>query len=262
MIEICKHKSGILVEKSGIYIPHLPKKKANLLITKIKLRTTMNNDKNALDRRSFLKASLMSGGGLMLTVSWLSSFKSAEKVESLNLREQWTQLNGYIQITPDNKVKLICPNPEFGQNVMTSLPMIVAEELDVDWKNVTVEMGPHDPVKLGAQFTGGSNSVRMYWKPLRQAGATARQMLREAAAQTWNVPVNEVTAKAGILSHSNGKSARYGDVASKAAAIPVPKDVVLKEPKDFTIVRKSKKNVEVQKIVSGSSGSIIAWRAC
>jgi isoquinoline 1-oxidoreductase beta subunit len=202
-------------------------------------------------RRSFLKASLLSGGGIMLTVSWLSSFKSADKAEALNLPEQWSQLNGYIHITADNKVKLICPNPEFGQNVMTSLPMIVAEELDVDWKNVTVEMGPHDNTKLGAQFTGGSNSVRMYWKPLREAGAAARQMLREAAAQTWNVPVSEVTAKAGVLSHSSGKTAKYGDMASKAATLPVPKDLQLKAPKDFTIVRKAKKNVEGQKIVTG-----------
>jgi isoquinoline 1-oxidoreductase beta subunit len=202
-------------------------------------------------RRSFLKASLLSGGGMMLTVSWLSSFKSADKAEALNLPEQWAQLNGYIHITADNKVKLICPNPEFGQNVMTSLPMIVAEELDVDWKNVTVEMGPHDNTKLGAQFTGGSNSVRMYWKPLREAGAAARQMLREAAAQTWNVPVSEVTAKAGVLSHSSGKTAKYGDMASKAATLPVPKDLQLKAPRDFTIVRKAKKNVEGQKIVTG-----------
>ncbi|MBC3788290.1 xanthine dehydrogenase family protein molybdopterin-binding subunit [Spirosoma utsteinense] len=211
----------------------------------------MNNDKTALDRRSFLKASLISGGGLMLSVSWLSSFKAADKTETLNLPDQWAQLNGYILITADNKVKLICPNPEFGQNVMTSLPMIVAEELDVDWKNVTVEMGPHDEVKLGPQFTGGSNSMKMYWKPLREAGAAARQMLREAAAQTWNVPVGEVTTKAGILSHSNGKSAKYGDMASKAASVPVPKEFQLKAPKDFTIVRHSKKNVEAQKIVSG-----------
>lgn len=211
----------------------------------------MNNDKTALNRRSFLKASLLSGGGMMLTVSWLSSFKSADKTELLNLPEQWAQLNGYILITADNKVKLICPNPEFGQNVMTSLPMIVAEELDVDWKNVTVEMGPHDNAKLGAQFTGGSNSVRMYWKPLREAGAAARQMLREAAGQTWNVPASEVTTKAGVLSHSSGKTAKYGDMASKAATLPVPKDLQLKAPKDFTIVRKSKKNVEGQKIVTG-----------
>ena len=144
----------------------------------------------------------------MLSVSWLSSVKAADKMEALNLPEQWAQLNGYIHITPDNVIKLICPNPEFGQNVMTALPMMVAEELDAGWKNVVVDMGPHDNTKLGPQFTGGSNSIRMYWKPLREAGAAARQMLREAAAQTWNVPIEEVTTKAGVLSHSSGKMAK------------------------------------------------------
>lgn len=132
----------------------------------------MDNNKTTYNRRSFLKASILSGGGMMLTVSWLSSFKSADKMQAVP--EQWATLNGYIHIMPDNRIKLICPNPEFGQNVMTSLPMMLAEELDVDWKNVTVEMGPHDNAKLGAQFTGGSNSVRMYGsrcvKPGRQQG--------------------------------------------------------------------------------------------
>jgi isoquinoline 1-oxidoreductase beta subunit len=208
----------------------------------------MDNQKMTYNRRSFLKASALSGGGMLLTVSWLSSFK-ADAMRAAP--EQWVSMNGYIHIMPDNRVKLICPNPEFGQNVMTSLPMMLAEELDVDWKNVTVEMGPHDNAKLGAQFTGGSNSVRMYWKPLREAGAAARQMLREAAAQTWNVPMREVTSEAGILSHPSGKVAKYGDMASKAASLPVPKALKLKAPRDFTIVRKPTKNVEGHKIVTG-----------
>ncbi|WP_338871193.1 molybdopterin cofactor-binding domain-containing protein [Spirosoma sp. SC4-14] len=211
----------------------------------------MENTKMTYNRRAFLKASLLSGGGMMLSVSWLSNVKAADKLQALNLPAQASQLNAYIQITADNAVKLICPNPEFGQNVMTSLPMIIAEELDVDWKNVVVEMGPHDNTKLGPQFTGGSNSVRMYWKPLREAGAAARQMLREAAAQTWNVPAEEVTTQAGVLQHASGKSASYGEMASKAATLTVPKGMKLKAPKDFSIVRTSKKNVEGQKIVTG-----------
>ena len=210
----------------------------------------MENSKT-YSRRSFLKSSALTGGGLMLSFTWLSGFKPADKMAGLNLPEQWNQLTGYIQITSDNVIKIFCPNPEFGQNVMTSLPMIVAEELDADWKNVVVEMGPHDNAKLGPQFTGGSNSVRMYWKPLREAGAAARQMLREAAAQTWGVPVDEITTKAGVLHHSGGKSATFGAMANKAATIAVPKGMKLKDPKDFTVVRKSKKNVEGQKIVTG-----------
>lgn len=139
-------------------------------------------------RRSFLKSSVLASGGLMLSLTWFSKAKAAEKIPELNLSEHWSELSSYIKITTDNIIKIFCPNPEFGQNVMTSLPMIVAEELDADWKNVVVEMSPHDNVKYGSQFTGGSNSVRMYWQPLRNAGATARQMLIEAAAQTWGVP--------------------------------------------------------------------------
>lgn len=206
---------------------------------------------NTQNRRSFLKSSMLAGGGLLLSFSWLANAQAADKMEAMNLPDQWNELNGYIKITPDNVIKIICPNPEFGQNVMTSLPMMVAEELDVDWKNVVVEMGPHDNVKLGMQFTGGSNSVRMYWKPLRNAGASARQMLIEAAAQTWGVPASEITTQAGVLSHSSGKSAKYGEMASKAATIPVPKEVKLKTPKDFSIVSHSKKNTEGVKVVTG-----------
>lgn len=169
-----------------------------------------------------------------------------------HLAERWNELTGYIKITPDNVIKILNPNPEFGQNVMTSLPMIVAEELDADWKNIIVEMGPHDSVKLGPQFTGGSNSVRMYWKPLREAGAAARQMLKEAAAKAWAVPVEEISTKAGKLMHAkSGKSATYGSFASQAALIPVPKGVKLKEVSSFSVVGNSKKNVESKKIVSG-----------
>ena len=130
--------------------------------------------------------------------------------------------------------------------------MIVAEELDADWQKVVVEMGPHDSVKLGPQFTGGSNSMRMYWKPLREAGAAARHMLLQAAAETWKVPVEELITKAGKVFHEkSGKSATYGSLASKAAGIPIPKGVKLKEVKNFKVVRTSKKNVEGLKIVSG-----------
>ena len=145
----------------------------------------MENSKTTYNRRDFLKVSALSGGGLMLNFSWFSKAKAAENI--VDLPETWSELTGYIKITPDNVIKIFCPNPEFGQNVMTSLPMMVAEELDCDWKNVVVEMGTHDNVKYGPQFAGGSNSVRMYWKPLRTAGAAARQMLIEAAAQTWGL---------------------------------------------------------------------------
>ncbi len=199
-----------------------------------------------------MKSSALAGGGLMISFSFLSGFRMEDKITLADLPEELFELTGYIKITPDNVIKIFNPNPEFGQNVMTSLPMIVSEELDADWQKVIVEMGVHDSVKLGPQFTGGSNSVRMYWKPLREAGAAARHMLIEAAAQTWGVAMEEVTTKAGMLYHKkSGKSATYGSVASKASTIPVPKGIKLKEVKDFNTVRSSKKNVEGLKIVSG-----------
>lgn len=188
----------------------------------------------------------------MISFTWLSAFRAGDKTGNNDSSEQWIEINGYIKITPDNIIKILNPNPEFGQNVMTSLPMIVAEELDADWQKVVVEMGPHDSVKLGPQFTGGSNSCRMYWKPLREAGSAARHMLMEAAAQTWGVPVEEVTTKAGMLYHEkSGKSGTYGSVATKAAVLPVPKGVKLKDVQNFNVVRQSQKNVEGLKIVSG-----------
>lgn len=212
----------------------------------------MEKIKTSQSRRSFLKSSLLASGGLMISFSGMSKYMSAGGIDNKILADQWNELTGYIKITSDNLVKILNPNPEFGQNVMTSLPMMVAEELDVDWQKVIVEMGPHDNVKLGPQFTGGSNSIRMYWRPLREAGAAARQMLREAAAQAWGVPVDEVTTKAGILYHEkSGKSAKYGDFAEKAAGLAIPKGVKLKDVKNLEIIGNSQKNVEGVKIVTG-----------
>lgn len=212
----------------------------------------MTNQSNPISRRSFLRSSALAGGGLMISFTWLSAFNRPGIMDGPDIPEQWSELTGYIKITPDNIIKIINPNPEFGQNVMTSLPMIIAEELDADWRQVVVEMGPHDSVKLGPQFTGGSNSTRMYWKPLREAGAAARHMLLDAASQTWNVPLEELTTKGGTILHEkSGKSGKYGEFAVKAATLPIPKGVKQKDPKEFTVIRHSKKNVEASKIVSG-----------
>jgi len=203
-------------------------------------------------RRSFLRSSLLAGGGLMIHFSGFSKLNMGGMAPQAKAPEPWSEITGYIKITPDNIVKILNPNPEFGQNVMTSLPMIVAEELDVDWQKVVVEMGPHDNVKLGPQFTGGSNSVRMYWKPLREAGASARNMLMQAAAQTWGVPMEEITTKSGMLYYEkSGKSGTYGEFASKASAIAIPKGVKLKDVRKFSTVRSSQKNVEGVKVVTG-----------
>jgi len=166
--------------------------------------------------------------------------------------KEWFELNGYLKIGENGIVTIISPNPEGGQNVKTSMPMIVAEELDVDWKNVIVEQAPLNTELYTRQFIGGSQAIRQGWRSLRLAGASARQMLREAAAQAWQVSVEEITTEAGTLFHkTSGKSAGYGEMASAAAKIQVPKEVKVKEVKEFKIIGTSRKNVEGRKIITG-----------
>lgn len=211
----------------------------------------------AYNRRSFLKASALSGGGFMLGISFLSGFKSAERaatdIDALtNLPLDFKELNGFVKITADNVIKIMSPNPEGGQGVKTSMPMIVAEELDVDFSKIVIEQADLDTKHFTRQFIGGSQAIHQGWMPLRTAGATARQMLREAAAKTWGVPVEEVSTELGTLYHKkSGKTANYGDMATAAAQIPVPKDVKLKDIKEFRIIGKSQRNVDLAKIVSG-----------
>lgn len=208
--------------------------------------------KTTHNRRSFLKASALLGGGMMLNISWLSNLTAAKNSELDNLSSAWYELNGFVQITADNVIKIMSPNPEGGQNVKTSMPMIVAEELDVDWKKVVVEQADLDTKHFTRQFIGGSQAIHQGWKPLRTAGAAARQMLREAAAKQWQVPVDEVTTEGGVLHHKkSAKSATYGEMATAAAQIPVPKEVKLKDKKDFKIIGQSQSNVEIEKIVTG-----------
>ncbi|AGA80365.1 xanthine dehydrogenase family protein molybdopterin-binding subunit [Echinicola vietnamensis] len=206
-----------------------------------------------LNRRSFLKVSALAGGGMMLSFSWLAGCKPTNE-EILTMPDEWFEINSYIKIGENGAVTLFNPNPEFGQNVKTSLPMILAEELDIDWKKVFVEQADFYPDRFDRQFTGGSNSVRSSWKPLRTAGATARQLIINAASQTWNVPVEEITTSMGTVEHkSSGKKAGYGEMASLAGTLdaPDPETVNLKEIPDFKIIGKSKKNVDGNKIVTG-----------
>lgn len=209
--------------------------------------------KTTIDRRSFLKVSALAGGGMMLSFSWLASCKPTPE-ELSTLPKEWFELNSYIKIGDNGTVTLKSPNPEFGSNVKTSMPMILAEELDVDWKNVLVEQADFFPERFERQFTGGSQGIRQGWKPLRTAGATARQMLINAAAQTWNVSAAEITTDAGTLIHQvSGKKAGYGEVASLAATLPVPTEVKLKEIKNFELIGTSRKNVDGNAIVTGKS---------
>ncbi len=207
-------------------------------------------------RRTFLKNSVLASGGMVIGVNWLTGCKNASSEAALTMPKEWFNFNAYLKIGENGVVTIFTPNPEFGQNVMTSMPMVVAEELDVDWRNVLVEMAPFDAVKyppaIFGQFTGGSRGIMSKWEPLRNAGAAARHMLKEAAAQAWQVPASEITTSAGVLKHEkSGKSAGYGEMAAAAAKIPVPVKPTLKEIKDFKLISQSQKNVRGKEIVTG-----------
>ncbi len=212
----------------------------------------MKADENTIDRRSFLKAALLAGGGMILQFHWPGATALAAHLPTETTAGEPFSLNSYIKIHPDGKVTLFNPNPEFGQNVKTSLPMILAEELDVNWEQVQVEQADFFPERFERQFTGGSQSIRRAWPVLRTAGAAARQMLLLAAAKRWSVAVSELRTDAGQVFHSKSKrTLSYGELASAAALVPVPKDVKLKDVANFKIIGSSKHNVEMDNIVTG-----------
>jgi isoquinoline 1-oxidoreductase beta subunit len=201
----------------------------------------------SLSRRSFLTASAIAGGGLLL------EFSLPESVFA-NTSAQGARLNAYVRIAPDNTVTIFAKNPEIGQGIKTSLPQIIADELDVDWKNVRVEMATVDATAYGPQFAGGSFSTPMNWDPLRRVGAAGRQMLITAAAQRWGVPASECETSAGVVIHTkSGRKATYGELASRAANVPPPdlKTVKLKDPKDFRIIGQPIGGVDSPAIVQG-----------
>ncbi len=207
--------------------------------------------KTKIGRRAFIRNTGLASGGLVIGFSWLASCKmTPEQVNSLP--DEWFELNGFLKVGDNGMVTIMSPNPEIGQNVKTSMPMIVAEELDVAWKNVLVEQAPLNTDIFTRQLAGGSQSIRQGWESLRMAGATARHMLKEAAAQAWGVSADEITSKDGVLTHeASGNSAGYGEMASAATSIEVPEEVQLKDNGDFSIIGTDKKNVDGKKIVTG-----------
>jgi isoquinoline 1-oxidoreductase subunit beta len=207
--------------------------------------------KTNYNRRSFLKVSTAASGGFILGFNWLvSCTPSPEQLRQMP--EEWFNINAFLKIGDNGIVTILSPNPEIGQNVKTSMPMIVAEELDVKWQDVIVEQAGLDTKKYKRQLAGGSQSIRQGWQSLRMAGATARRMLLEAAAKKWNIPVDELTTEGGRITHaSSNKSLGYGEIASAAAIITVPDEVELKDPKDFKIIGSPTKNVDGAKIIVG-----------
>ena len=209
--------------------------------------------KTKVGRRSFLKTSAAAGGGMLIGFSWLTSCSSLTKESEVAIPNEWFNINGYIKIGDTGMVTIYNPNPEIGQNVMTSMPMIVAEELDVPWDHVVVEQGELDEDAFkNPQFAGGSLSILYGWDPLRMAGAAGKRMLLEAAAKEWDVEVSDLKASQGVISEVNGsRTIGYGEIASKAVGLEVPEELELKDPKDYTLIGTFQKNVEGPKIVSG-----------
>ncbi len=209
----------------------------------------------ALDRRSFLKLSALTGGGLILGLSFRPSASGADSVAnaSRGLVDGEFVPNAFVRIAPDGSVTIVSARPEIGQGIKTSLPMIVAEELDVDWRSVKVVSAPLDE-QFGEQDAGGSTSTPDSYLPMRRAGAVARTMLIEAAAETWGVPASECYAEDGVVHHrDSGRTLSYGALAAKAATLPVPdpRSVVLKDPGQFNLLGSRIGGVDNPKVVTG-----------
>lgn len=203
-------------------------------------------------RRDFIKVGIAASGGLVLGFGWREGAASGlEVLNKSNLPADLVDFNSYLSISTDNVITIFSPNPELGQNIKTSFPMIVAEELDADWKKVNVVQAALDTKKYERQLTGGSGAIPHSWERLRKAGATARQMLMEAAAKRWNTSVGSLTTKEGTVIHSDGRKLTYGELATEAASVPVPTEVKLKDKKDFKIIGQAIHNVDNLEMVTG-----------
>ena len=198
-----------------------------------------------LSRREFVTAGIAAGAGLVIGF-YLPHKSSSGNVDSFSP-------NAYLRITPDNKVTIVVARSEMGQGVRTALPMILAEELEADWKQIAIEQAGASTL-FGDQTTGGSASIRTTWDPMRKAGAAAREMLISAAALTWNVPRSRCTAENGHIKYTaTNRILSYGELASKAATLPVPTDVTLKQSKDYKIVGQRLPRVDSPDKVTGDA---------
>jgi isoquinoline 1-oxidoreductase beta subunit len=205
------------------------------------------------NRRDFLKIAGTTAGGLFIGFNWMSC--DSPKVEVLTTEQILSQaksFNGYLSISPTGDVVIYSPNPELGQNIKTSFPMVVAEELEADWNRVRVVQANLDTEKYDRQLTGGSGAMPHSWERLRKAGATAKFVLVAAAAETWKVPASEITVEKGIISHkATKKSGHFGEFVELASTMTAPEEVTLKDKKDFTIIGTAVKNVDNQEIFTG-----------
>jgi isoquinoline 1-oxidoreductase beta subunit len=205
-----------------------------------------------ISRRGFLQTSAAAGGGLMLSLYLPFAGGDAAGADPF-------VPNAFVRIDRDGQVVLTMPYVEMGQGTYTSIPMLIAEELEVALNQVRLEHGPPDeklyanPL-LGVQATGNSNAIRGAWQPLRQAGAAARVMLVSAAAKRWNVDPASCRAQNGEVLHApTGRRIKYGDLAGDAVQLPVPQSVALKQPKDFKLIGTPAKRLDTPAKVNGSA---------
>ena len=206
-----------------------------------------------LSRRSFLRVSALAGGGLLLSSFWDTAEASPPSSAGAHPSRD-AELNAFIRIHPDGTVTIAAKNPEIGQGVKTMLPMLIADELDVDWKRVRVEQVALDTTRYKDQYAGGSTATPNSWLPMRQVGAAARSMLVAAAAKTWKVPATEcTTAKGKVLHKRTRRSLGYEALATAAASLPPPDlaSVKLKDPSEFKIIGTAIPGVDNHAIVTG-----------
>ncbi|HUK07917.1 MAG TPA: xanthine dehydrogenase family protein molybdopterin-binding subunit [Stellaceae bacterium] len=217
-------------------------------------RNASNASDGSLSRRSFLATTAAVGGGLILSLRLPFLDLQAEAADAGVLAP-----NAFIRIGGDGQVVLVMPYVEMGQGTYTSIPMLIAEELEVDLKQVRLEHAPPDEKlyanpMLGVQATGNSNAMRGAWKPLREAGATARTMLIAAAAARWSVDAKSCKSQAGEVVHaSSGRRLKYGELAADAAKMPIPASVTLKAPEDFELIGTPAKRLDAPAKVNGTA---------
>jgi isoquinoline 1-oxidoreductase beta subunit len=205
----------------------------------------MTVEMTGANRREIL-ASVTAAG---LTLNFAVAAKSEAQTAGVGA------LNAYVRVAPDGMITIVAKNPEIGQGIKTSLPMMIAEELDADWKTVRIEQADNDPKTYGRQFAGGSMATPMHWEELRRVGAVARLMLIQAAAQAWNCGPGDCTTTPGMVVHKpSGRKRTYGSLALACANIPAPdpKTVTLKDPKNYRIIGKSTPQYDTAKIVTGA----------
>ena len=203
-----------------------------------------------LNRRSFLRVSALAGGGFVLA----TYFEPLAAFEQQGRQAPPLDPNAFVSIDSNGIATITAKNPEIGQGVKVMLPMLIAEELDIDWKDVRVVQADLNTAKYGGQSAGGSFATPSNWEPMRRVGAAARHMIIAAAAQSWGVPAAEITTVAGKVHHSNSKrTASYGEFASAAAKIAPPDmaTLTLKDPKDYKIIGKPIPGVDNHAIVTG-----------